>query len=222
MQHKEALYKYLEVLGREHTSTHILYLLERHLTELLLINPDNKFTPSPTSSTKLKDILGDALHHQTIIGWENALRGFTSQYWFKAQLTDQSKVDDKRRAPWNIMFMRSLINLHKQIWDDRNTVVHGKTLQEQHQKLRHHITDKVRAIYSKNYKLAPRFPAINAIPLEIRLRRTTQNLQEWISRVEHMKSFTDYLTARRSDQITILEAFSRVKLSKESKSKYPP
>lgn len=51
------------------------------------------------------------------------------QILVQVQLLDKNKDDvEKKRAPWNIVFVHSLISLHKQLWNDRNTHVHGKTI----------------------------------------------------------------------------------------------
>jgi hypothetical protein len=153
--------------------------------------------------------LSDAQHHQNIIGWENALRGYTSTYWMKAQLSDQKIVkNNKKRAPWNTIFIRSLVTLHKKIWTDRNIHVHGLSIKEQHQKLRQQTLDKVRNIYQENIKLAPRYQAINTIPLDNRLRHTTQRLQQWIAQIEHQKIMTAYI-GNNTIQLTLKEAFMR-------------
>jgi hypothetical protein len=81
--------------------------------------------------------LKDALQHQNILGWENFLRGFTSVYWLRAQLHDRT-VDNKnkRRSPWNLCLVRGILNVHEQIWEDRNTQIHGRTIKERNEKLR--------------------------------------------------------------------------------------
>jgi hypothetical protein len=110
---------------------------------------------------------------------------------------------------------------HKKIWNDRNTHIHGSSIKEQHQKLRQRTLDKVKKIYKENVKLAPRYQAINAIPLENRLRHTTQRLQQWIAWIEHQKMMTAYI-GNDSLQLTLKEAFQRARKQQETSSKYPP
>jgi hypothetical protein len=94
-------------------------------------------------------------------------------------------------------------------------------IKEQHQKLRQQTLDKVKNIYKENVKLAPRYQAINAIPLENRLHHTTQRLQQWIARIEHQKTMTDYI-GNDALQLTLKEAFQRARKQQDISSKYPP
>jgi hypothetical protein len=171
----------------------------------------------------ISTLITDAQHHQSIIGWENAIRGYTSSFWLKAHLATRiNNGTNKRKAPWNRILVQSLINLHRQIWHDRNVSINGNTIQEKQAKLRQQVTEKVTSIYNKNFKLAPRYQAIKAVKMEDRLRRSTRNLQEWIARVEHQINMTEYINNCAVNQMTIIEAFNRVKQSKESACKYPP
>jgi hypothetical protein len=223
-ERNKALYTFLEEHAHEGTSKTILECLENNLTSLLHVESMNKYciTCQPPDST-LQRAIRDAKQHQTIIGWENLLRGYTSTYWAKVQSFDSTaRSSGKKKIPWTIFFLRSIFNLHKTIWNDRNTYIHGKTIQENQQKLRQRVIDKVKAIYKENPTLAKRYPAITNAPLENRIRRSTQALQDWINRVEHQTIMTNYIVANQINQMTILEAFRRVRTSKESVNKYPP
>jgi hypothetical protein len=113
-QRTEAMYNCLSDLEHANISKHILECLECKLTDFLQITSSAKYKNSSLQTGETVRALSDAQNHQNIIGWENALRGYTSTYWLKAQLSDQQIVkDNKRRAPWNIIFIRSLITLHK-------------------------------------------------------------------------------------------------------------
>jgi hypothetical protein len=146
----------------------------------------------------------------------------------KLQLLDSQRStitnNGKKCAPWNIVFIRSLISLHQKIWTDRNTHVHvhGTSIKEHQQKLRQRVLEKIKSIYNENCQLAPRYQAINTIPIENRQRQTTQRLQEWIAKIEHQKSMTLFLNENKFTQLTIQEAFRRVRKGKEHTSKYPP
>ncbi len=99
----------------------------------------------------MKRKLTDAIKHQNIIGWENALRGYTSKYWMEAQRQDQHTMkDSKKKPPWNITLIRSIHNLHIKIWSDRNTHVHGTSIKENYQKLRQRTLEKVKNINKEN------------------------------------------------------------------------
>lgn len=219
----EALYECLKFLENANTSRHILESLECELSILLQVNSTNTYKATVSQTTEMKRKLTDAIKHQNIVGWENALRGYTSKYWMEAQRQDQHTMkDSKKRSPWNITLIRSLRNLHMKIWSDRNTHIYGTSLKENYQKLRQRTLEQVKNIYNKNAKLAPRYQAIKTIPLETRLCHTTQRLQQWIARIKHQKTMTEYLMANDATQLTIQEAFQRAKRCQEHPSKYPP
>lgn len=222
-QRRKALYTCLENIARENTSSQILTCLEISLSDLLQIPSECKYKSTDSASEINTSLITDAQHHQSIIGWENAIRGYTSSFWLKAHLATRiNNGTNKRKAPWNRILVQSLINLHRQIWHDRNVSINGTTIQEKQAKLRQKVTEKVTSIYNKNYKLAPRYQAIKAVKMEDRLRRSTRNLQDWIARVEHQINMTEYINNCPVNQMTIIEAFNRVKQSKESACKYPP
>ncbi len=169
--------------------------------------------------------LTEAKHHQSIIGWDNFIRGFTSTYWMKAQSIKMidTAANAKRRGPWNIRFVRGILNLHRQIWEARNKQTHGNMIQENHQKPRRRILGKVKELYTETPLLAPLYPAIREIPIDCRLRCPTRHLQEWIARIEHQKAMSAYLLqASTTSQLTIKEAFARVQNNIGSINKYPP
>ncbi len=136
-QRNSALYDCLVGHDHERTSWHILTCLETELTNLIQIPSKNKNMSSSTLDSSLHNIITDAQHHPTILGWENALRGYTSKYyWAKIQSKDTPKhTDNKRKAPWNKTLVQCLVTFHKTIWNDRNTYINGKTIKENQQKL---------------------------------------------------------------------------------------
>jgi hypothetical protein len=224
-QRTQALYTCLTDLARANTSKYILDCIEENMTNLLNIPSLQKYKITPPQLVDMATALSDATRHQNILGWENAIRGFTSKYWMKLQLCDQLQSNNnksKKSAPWNTVFIRSLIHLHKQIWSDRNVHVHGKSIKETHQKLRQRVIEQVKTLYEENFKFSSRYQAITAIPLDKRLRHTTQRLLEWIAKIGHQKSMTEYLNGNRAMQPTIREAFQRAQQRQDPASKYPP
>ncbi len=122
----------------------------------------------------------------------------------------------------NILICRA-IELHKNIWEECNIFVNGKNIQETHQKLRQRTLEQVRTIYLNNPTLASCFTVIKAISLEQWLRRTTKNLHEWITRIEHQKAMNTYMEPTMSaSQMMIHEAFWRAKDRQGFINKYPP
>jgi hypothetical protein len=87
-------------------------------------------------------------------------------------------------------------------------MVHGKTISGQGQKAREAILAKVRLIYRENPKLAPRYAAIYEVPLERRLKKSTNALITWIDRVQHQRKVSQILFATLPPgQLTITETF---------------
>jgi hypothetical protein len=128
---------FLSKMEDYNTSPHILCAMENHLSECLQVQTLERYTKADHSPSQITSSLNDAIHHQNIIGWENLLRGFTSSLWSKAQHQNLPNERSKtKRAPWNTILIRRAIELHKTIWEDRNTFVNGKTIKESHQKLR--------------------------------------------------------------------------------------
>lgn len=119
------------------------------------------------------------------------------------------------------MGIQSLRNQNRpsRTWIICNEEIHGKTILEQRQRARVAIQEKVRSIYRENPKLAPRYAAIYEIPLERRLRRSTNALITWIDRIQHPKKVSHILfTTLPPGQLTISEAYRR----HAERSKYPP
>jgi hypothetical protein len=81
------------------------------------------------------------------------------------------------------------------IWTNRNQVIHGKNAEENRMKAREATIQKVKNMYQNPPKLAPRFSPITIIPLEQRIKRSTQQLKDWMTRVEHQKKVTAFLDA---------------------------
>jgi hypothetical protein len=211
-------------MAKVNTAPQIVSCMEQHLGECLNIETTHKYKMDVHTTTLSPVTLNNAIHHQNIIGWENLLRGYASTYWVKTQIKySLNASSNRRRAPWNTTLISSVIELHKNIWEERNLIVHGETVQESLHKLHQRTIEQVKELYKENPILAPRFPAIKAIPLDQRLRRTTKNLQVWIARIEHQKMITLYIFAARSaDQMTIREAFRRIKVRQGIIDKYPP
>jgi hypothetical protein len=116
-----------------------------------------------------------------------------------------------------------ILKLHKNTWEDRNIFVHGKTTIESQTKVREAIVQKVRELYCKPSKLAARNHAISHIPIKVRLRQSTANLKDWLSRIEHQIRVTLVLqNPRLSGQLTIQEAFKKARSRYCDDNKYPP
>jgi hypothetical protein len=208
----------------ENTAPHFLSCFEIHLGNCLTVKTIDKYTTTDQPPPQIKTTLNDAIHHQNIIGWENLLRGYTSSFWSRIQhQIPQNEISKSKRAPWNTILIRKALELHKNIWEDRNIFVNGKTIKESHQKLRQRTLERVKSIYHDNPKLASRYSAIKEVLLEQRLRRTTKNLLDCIVKITHQMAITKYIEDTNvASQITISEAFRRAKEQQGGINKYPP
>jgi hypothetical protein len=109
------------------------------------------------------------------------------------------------------------------IWQDRNQTIHGKTVAESQMKAREAVIKRVNDIYKNPPRLATRYQAITQIPLEQRLHRSTQQLKDWLLRIEHQKRMTSFLNVTRPPgQLTIQQAFRNATNRSRDKVKYPP
>ncbi len=124
---------------------------------------------------------------------------------------------------WAHGFLKCILDLLTNIWTNRNQTIHGKTIQESKTKARELTIQKIKVLYQHPPKLASRFPPINAVPLEIRIRRTNQQLKDWLTWIEHQKKVTSFLNAARPPgQLTIHQAFKNALDRHSDKAKYPP
>jgi hypothetical protein len=211
------LYEALEALHQINTNAHILGVLETNLTHTLKIENRNKYLitdPEPK-------IISNACQHQNIIGWDLLLRGYASKYWSSAQ---KDMVDDRTpptKTKWNHTFVKHMIDLHRNIWTDRNTFVKGKDKKEAMEKARHSIIQRVQSLYQKPPKLAQRYPSVTSISLEDRLRKPTKYLSGWLHRIDHQIRMTDHINKTRPPgQLTIQQAFAKARRQRISTHSY--
>ena len=128
------------------------------------------------------------------------LRGYASNYWIPAQKvseTHSGRKNLKSTVKWDMKLTQACLDLHKAIWDDRNTFVHGKDIKVNKEKARQIIHGKVRVLYANPPKLAPRYPPLTRIPLDDSLRRTTTQLNDWIHRVQHQIKMSEMIRTSR-------------------------
>jgi len=217
------LYSSLEDLVHAHTSIHILQALEEHLTQFLAIPTKNKFNPT-TSNADTSLHIRRAIQHQNIIGWENFTRGYISNKWAKIQQSmTTTDIKYRKRNDWNTTLVKTVLSLHQKIWQHRNQDIHGNTIAEARALARQNICQWVHDLYKHPPRLAKRYPPITNIPIEQRLRKTTQQLTDWLTRVDHQQKVTKWMeTTRPPGQLSIQEAFRNMRRHGNEKQKYPP
>jgi hypothetical protein len=113
--------------------------------------------------------------------------------------------------------------MHRGMWEDRNTHVHGKTLQESREGARLAITKRVKVLYDKPPKLALRSKQVTEVPLLTPLQQSFTRLKGWILHIEHQIRMTSLLdVAKMSGQISIQQAIKDMQKEIGSNKKFPP
>ena len=114
------------------------------------------------------------------------------------------------------------MDLHKAIWEKRNEWVHGKTQEEKKTRARAAIIKQVEELYKRKPILAKRYHKIDQMPLEIRRRQGTAQLQAWLAKIKHQIHVTQVLqTTLPPGQLSLREAFNNARGYTKS-NKYPP
>lgn len=130
-----ALYDMLNKLKQSHTSIHILQALEDNLSDHLSTENRRKYI-APFIETSRFQQVRNAVIHQNIIGWGNFMRGYISSKWRQCQTAQVSTNKRSHTAQWGCLLVKLTLELHLQIWNDRNQVIHGKTVAESRLKAR--------------------------------------------------------------------------------------
>lgn len=145
------LYETLRELQHHFMPQPILHTLEERLNNLLMVESRHKYT-IPPNDWMSPAILTKAKHHQNIIGWDNFLRGYISKLW-----TNYNNTNDniKGTNKWHDKLIPLMMKLHHKIWN-------GEA-----------VNNKVKLMYQKPPKLAPRYQSILNTPLKQCLKHTT-------------------------------------------------
>lgn len=115
------------------------------------------------------------------------------------------------------------MTLLQSIWAGRNEFVHGTTTKEACQRERQWVIDQVITIYNGPPKLARRYRDIFEVPLESRIKKPTQILKIWITRINHqIKASFIMANTRPPGQLTIHEGFRTMHLAQTTLDTYPP
>ncbi len=212
----------LDDLVQLNTNIETLQVLEDKLTDLMRVPSSLKFIPAKHNQAQF-NIAQTALKHQNIIGWHNFLCGYISTQWVKNMSFLSSYTKQITPQAWSRKLTKLAIELYSCIWEDRNLAVHGRTVEESRRNAREAVLHKVRAIYTNPPQLASKFPKITSIPMDQRLKCTTQQLKDWLIRVDHQMKISEFIFAHRSPgQLTIQQAFNNAKKNSCGKDKYPP
>jgi hypothetical protein len=168
---QEALQKFVDTLQDANGPAPVIQTFIDKLSDTLHITQKIPVVQKTTKEfTPIQErAMQKAVQHQNVIGWENLLRGYVSQFW-----THIYYQEDKRpkKCPWHDRITEAALLLHKTLWRKCNEAIHGITIAEQKQRAREAVQQRVRDIYRENPKLAPRYAAIYELSLERRLNKT--------------------------------------------------
>jgi len=124
---------------------------------------------------------------------------------------------------WDKILVESCITLLQCIWHDQNMHIHGTSKIEASTKLRERILSRVTKLYTHPPKLHKCFPKITSIPLNVRLKRNTTNLQRWLARISHQQHVSRILQSTQSSgQLSLLHAYKCANINISERQKYPP
>lgn len=217
--------EYLQALIKINTNIHIVETFEYKLSMVLNITYKKKYIAPSSMDHKLYTTLITAKRHQNILRWNYFLKGFISSYWIQLQ-TLSSSSPTARQSKWEEKITSLTINLLKELWNDRNTFVHGKTIQEARTNARAAVLRQVADLYKKPPTLAKRYACVTDIPIANRIKKPTAQLQQWLERIKHQIKVSKYLCNPRIEgQLTLHQAYNRAgfTVTEDSGSKkYPP
>mmetsp|Transcript_5782 Transcript_5782/g.8511 ORF Transcript_5782/g.8511 Transcript_5782/m.8511 type:complete len:609 (+) Transcript_5782:1683-3509(+) len=162
----------------------------------------------------LRRLLGEARRHQSLLSWEGLVQGRMSVLWSRVQECHerwrrQETASHSRRRPWDVQVIRLLCEYNSALWNFRNDEVHGRTLQEERDRIRATVEAKVRNLYDRYPVLLARYPSVYSVPLEVRLQKPTLTLQMWLKQVLRQEHLTDIARQKAMMQKGSIERFLR-------------
>ena len=163
-----------------------------HLTSTLSNTPHTPYT-TPNSVTPLDTKVQYAITAQSVIGWENFLKGRISKHWSEAQAMYYTlRVDiDKRKYTilrWKKRLLHAVIGGCITCWDKRNSELHGeKAPVSAHIRLQK-LRVRVAKAYANDMHLVPtKLISLFSTPIRIRLNHRAVQLQKWLDTIRVAK-----------------------------------
>ena len=134
-----------------------------------------------------------SVQEQSEIGWEKLLLGMGSHTWQKLQdhIDAHNPVRPSHTATdWMNSITHQFLIFSLRCWNCRNTMKHGATLKERHQIDLQRVRDQITDLYSNPPILDPQFRAIDAIPLDHRLKISLPAAEHWLVLIAHQTTVT--------------------------------
>lgn len=191
---------------------------------LLLQLPYNcqYIAPSKLTPTN-KALLMLEIWHQNIMGWDFFLCGYTSTYWARVCCSLSPFSSTAIMGQWNIALVDMIVSLLRQIWQGRNSFLHGSTRKESELKHRDRVQDQVCTLYKKPPKLNNRYPKVTKVPLHEWLQHSTTHLWQWLQGIDHQMQTTQHINWQRiPGQLPLTKFFQAIPHDRKAVGKYPP
>mmetsp|Transcript_13731 Transcript_13731/g.19685 ORF Transcript_13731/g.19685 Transcript_13731/m.19685 type:complete len:438 (-) Transcript_13731:60-1373(-) len=195
-QRKEHWVELWKQLHKGRTATVIEQTWRFHLQPLLAIPLGNSIIDGlPIAHGAVADLLQQAIHEQTTIGWDKLLLGMGTILWKSLQdLIDSSnpKAPQRSAIDWMNSSTHQLLKSSIRCWKHRNQMVHGSTRAEQRQIKLQKVRKQITEIYENPPKLANNYRSIFEIPLAHRLKMPLQAAEHWVSMISHQIKVTQH------------------------------
>ena len=154
------------------------------------------------------------IHTQTVIGWDNLLRGFLSPEWHHLHLQYLQSISDDVSPPSTHPFLTALLSLIPDIqsmWKFRSSQRHSHLLTQQDTELLRQAKQQITSLYQLRSLILPTDRHIFQSSLQEHLRNNLSSLCSWL--LEHAHYIHDSVK-----QTQLLHVSNTKQLS----SFYPP
>ena len=117
---------------------------------------------------------------QSKIGWDHCLQGRFSQDWAQV-LQWYLRENNLKNDPtlWLVHLSRSIYEWWREMWDKRNSVVHGDTIQEQRHKKADSALEILRTLYELQPEVKPEDRSIFG-KLSEHISKSSQEIRQWV------------------------------------------
>jgi hypothetical protein len=126
-----------------------------------------------------------ATRHQNLVGWDMFLHGYLSTKWHSIFVQSHSTNHNSQQNKWDSKIIKLIFKLTQEIWAHQNSILHGANRNESAKKLRNRLILMIRQIYDSPPKLHSRYPRIQSMSFEDRIKQHNTYLQRWIAWIPH-------------------------------------
>jgi hypothetical protein len=144
------------------------------------------------------------------IGWFQLCLGRISQLWSRAVTAYHKDTHPNYDGThWAGNFIHLVWKFTRQLWNHRNQIVHGDTVESTVTRQIHTLQEKVRLLYQRNQEepayILPRHEYLfTQRPLEYRLKLSYDAITCWIRSVEEAHAILDFQKRHHRETATVL------------------